>query len=93
MKQLSINEQNYQMACGIACASYAMKRLMDAGVPVYDIHVIRGRGYLKTGAANQLEGIMPVSEFRKGTFHRVRALLCGCMIEWEIDTTAAEVAA
>ncbi|MAK90435.1 MAG: hypothetical protein CMI13_04255 [Oleibacter sp.] len=83
MKQITINQSNYQMICGLSAATDAMQSLFNAGVAVTSITVVNGRGYIACEDASQIEDTRPISSHTHRGIRSVRALLCGCVLEWE----------
>lgn len=92
-KQLTINEQNYQQACAFSCAQDVAQRLIDAGIAIREIKIVGGLAYMKTGDATAHADVRYISKFSHAGITRVRALLCGCLLEWTTKVKKQEQAA
>ena len=64
-------------------ASDALSQLMHHGVAVNAISLTAGGAHLQTGPAKRVPGVTEIGFTETAQFKRVRATLCGAVIEWE----------
>ncbi|PIQ38934.1 MAG: hypothetical protein COW58_14355 [Thalassolituus sp. CG17_big_fil_post_rev_8_21_14_2_50_53_8] len=75
---------NYQVACGLAQASDAMKILMNHAVAVSAISIADGqRVTLETSNASGVPGVRVIATMSAAGKKQVRAMWETCVLQWE----------
>lgn len=75
-------QKNYRMACTISQIHNAMQVLMEADVAMHDIATNNGQPTIITDPIPETIKAMPLSSVRRAEGTTVRAVLCGCVIEY-----------
>ena len=81
--QLEINQQNYQIACGLGAACDAVKLLSDQGVEIRSVAVADNFAYMQTASARKVPGVKIIGTVARNQCTMVRAVLLGSVLEWE----------
>lgn len=81
-KQLEINQQNYQIACGLGAAADAVKLLSDSGIAIHSVAIADNFAYMQTDSARKVPGIKIIGTVTRANGTMVRALLLGSVLEW-----------
>lgn len=82
-QQLEINQQNYQIACGLGAATDAVKLLSDSGVEIHSIAIADNFAYIQSRSARKVPGIKIIGTVSQSRCTTVRAVLLGTVIQWE----------
>lgn len=86
MKQISVNEQNYKVACALSAVEDAVQRLSEAAVAVNSISIDNNLPFMITEDAQNCPGIRPISKASHGDGMVIyRGSLCGCVLQWQVQ--------
>lgn len=93
MKKISVNEQNYQIACALSAVEDAVKILSEHNIAVHAISIDNNLPYLMTSDALGCPDISPLSRVRHSDGLVVyRACLCGCVLQFQINEAEEQAA-
>lgn len=94
MKQISVNEQNYKIACALSAIEDAVKTLNEHDIAVHSVSIDNNLPYLMTDDALACPELLPVSRTDHGAgLITYRACLFGCVLQFQNHETEKEQAA